>query len=121
MDNTLRPQLVFKERNKFFHSILNEYYKISKIPVLLNTSFNGHGQPIIYDLNQPFEHLEKGTVDYLVLEKQLKNKIKSKDLIILKEILGQCNKYNYTELSSKKDNKIKNKTIKLLSEINEYV
>ena len=71
VDNTLRPQLVFKERNKFFHSILNEYYKISKIPVLLNTSFNGHGQPIIYDLNQPFEHLEKGTVDYLVLEDNL--------------------------------------------------
>ena len=71
VDNTLRPQLVFKERNKFFHSILNEYYKISKIPVLLNTSINGHGQPIIYDLNQPFEHLEKGTVDYLVLEDNL--------------------------------------------------
>ena len=60
-------------------------------------------------------------VDYLALKKQLKNKIKSKDLIVLKEILDQCNKYNYTELSSKKDNKIKNKTIKLLSEINEYV
>ena len=65
--------------------------------------------------------IDSVNVDYLVLEKQLKNKIKSKDLIILKEILGQCNKYNYTELSSKKDNKIKNKTIKLLSEINEYV
>ena len=60
-------------------------------------------------------------VDYLALKKQLKNKIKPKDLIVLKEILDQCNKYNYTELSSKKDNKIKNKTIKLLSEINEYV
>ena len=71
VDNTLRPQLVFKERNKFFHSILNEYYKIKKIPVLLTPSFNGHGQPIIYDLNQPFEHLEKGTVDYLVLEDNL--------------------------------------------------
>ncbi|MEC9455672.1 MAG: BatD family protein [Candidatus Neomarinimicrobiota bacterium] len=60
-------------------------------------------------------------VDYLALKKQLENKIKSKDLVVLKEILDQCNKYNYTELSSKKDNKIKNKTIKLLSEINEYV
>jgi len=71
VDNTLRPQLVFKERNKFFHSILNEYDKISKIPVLLNTSFNGHGEPIIFDLNQPFEHLKKGTVDYLIVEDNL--------------------------------------------------
>ncbi len=60
-------------------------------------------------------------VDYLALKKQLENKIKSKDLVVLKEILDQCNKYNYTELSSKKDNNIKNKTIKLLSRINQYV
>ena len=65
--------------------------------------------------------IDSVNVDYLALKKQLKNKIKSKDLLALKEILDQCNKYNYTELSSKKDNKIKNKTIKLLSRINEYV
>ena len=65
--------------------------------------------------------IDSVNVDYLALKEQLKDKIKSKDLVVLKEILDQCNKYNYTELSSKKDNKIKNKTIKLLSEINEYV
>ena len=65
--------------------------------------------------------IDSVNVDYLALKKQLKDKIKSKDLVMLKEILDQCNKYNYTELSSKKNNKIKNKTIKLLSEINEYV
>ena len=67
VDNTLRPQLVFEERNKFFYDILKNYYEISEIPVLLNTSFNGHGEPIICDLDQPLKHLEKGTVDYLVL------------------------------------------------------
>ena len=65
--------------------------------------------------------IDSVNVDYLALKKQLKDKIKSKDLVMLKEILDQCNKYNYTELSGKKNNKIKNKTIKLLSEINEYV
>lgn len=67
VDNTLRPQLVYKERNKFFYDILNEYFKISKIPTLLNTSFNGHGEPIIFHLDQPLNHLRDGTVDYLVL------------------------------------------------------
>ena len=67
VDNTLRPQLVYKERNKFFYDILNEYFKISKIPALLNTSFNGHGEPIIFHLDQPLNHLRDGTVDYLVL------------------------------------------------------
>ena len=65
--------------------------------------------------------IDSVNVDYLALKKQLRDKIKSKDLVMLKEILDQCNKYNYTELSGKKNNKIKNKTIKLLSEINEYV
>ena len=65
--------------------------------------------------------IDSVNVDYLALKEQLKDKIKSKDLVVLKEILDQCNKYNYTELSGKKNNKIKNKTIKLLSEINEYV
>ncbi|MEC9455468.1 MAG: BatD family protein [Candidatus Neomarinimicrobiota bacterium] len=65
--------------------------------------------------------IDSVNVDYLALKEQLKDKIKSKDLVVLKEILDQCNKYNYTELSSKKDNNIKNKTIKLLSRINQYV
>ena len=78
----------------------------------------------LHVINQFFSDkalIDSVNVDYLALKEQLKDKIKSKDLVVLKEILDQCNKYNYTELSSKKNNKIKNKTIKLLSEINEYV
>lgn len=67
VDKTARPQVVVKENNPKFYEILNEYYKISGIPVLLNTSFNGHGEPIINTPDNAFVHLDIGTIDYLVI------------------------------------------------------
>jgi carbamoyltransferase len=66
-DKTARPQIVVKNKNEKFWDILNEYHKISKIPVLLNTSFNSHNEPIIDNPNQAFDTLEKGIVDKLVI------------------------------------------------------
>ena len=66
-DNTARPQLVTKEKHNFFYNICNAYYKKTGIPVLLNTSFNGHGEPIVDTPAQAFSHLNKGSIDYLVI------------------------------------------------------
>ena len=68
VDNTGRPQLVYKHSNPVFWNVLNEYNKLSGIPVLLNTSFNAHGEPINVYPHQVFGHLESGIVDYLVTE-----------------------------------------------------
>ena len=67
VDNTLRPQLVFKERNKFFHNILNEYDKISKIPVLLNTSFNIAGKPITNTVKDAMTLFRDTELDKLII------------------------------------------------------
>jgi carbamoyltransferase len=66
-DKSARPQIVVKNKNEKFWGILNEYNKISGIPVLLNTSFNSHNEPIIDSPNQAFDTLEKGIVDKLVI------------------------------------------------------
>lgn len=66
-DKTARPQVVVKEKQPKFWEILNEYHKISGIPVLLNTSFNSHNEPIIDSPNQAFHTLEKGIIDKLVI------------------------------------------------------
>jgi len=47
VDNTARVQTVSKENNPEFRKLIEEFFKISKIPVLLNTSFNVKGQPIV--------------------------------------------------------------------------
>ncbi len=66
-DKTARPQIVKKEKNPLFWEILNEYYKISGIPVLLNTSFNTHNEPIIDNPEQAFSKLVDKTLDKLVI------------------------------------------------------
>jgi carbamoyltransferase len=66
-DKTARPQLVRKDKLPKFWEILNEYYKISGIPVLLNTSFNSHNEPIIENPSQAFNSLEKKIIDKLVI------------------------------------------------------
>jgi len=40
VDNTARIQTVNKESNEKFYKVIEEFYKITAIPVLLNTSFN---------------------------------------------------------------------------------
>jgi len=75
VDNTGRPQIVYKHKNPVFWNILNEYNKLSGIPVMLNTSFNGHGEPIINAPDQAFAHLLKGTIDYLIAGNKLYKKV----------------------------------------------
>jgi carbamoyltransferase len=66
-DKSARPQVVVKNKNEKLWDVLNEYSKISGIPVLLNTSFNSHNEPIIDSPKQAFETLNKGIIDKLVI------------------------------------------------------
>lgn len=79
VDKTARPQLVNKETNTLFWEIIESFRQKTGIPALLNTSFNGHGQPIIDSPEQALEHLQKGTVDNLILGRFLVNKKKQQD------------------------------------------
>jgi len=45
VDGTLRPQTVDKELNPRYWKLINEFFKISGIPVVMNTSFNLKGEP----------------------------------------------------------------------------
>ncbi len=47
VDNTCRIQTLTKEDNLNFYNLINEFFKITNIPLLLNTSLNLAGQPII--------------------------------------------------------------------------
>jgi len=71
IDGTARPQIVKQDVHPVFYNILCEYDKWTNIPVLINTSFNGHGEPIIDTPEQAFTHLEKGSIDYLIINDML--------------------------------------------------
>lgn len=66
-DKTARPQIVNNENNPKVWDLLNEFRKISNIPVLLNTSFNSHKEPIIDSPQQAMDSLMNNIIDKLVI------------------------------------------------------
>ena len=67
VDNTARPQIIDKKINLRIYKILNEYKKITNIPVLINTSFNMHEEPIVCSPNDAIRAFIDGNLDYLVI------------------------------------------------------
>ena len=68
IDNTARSQVVFKENNPLYWELINEFKRITGVPVLLNTSFNRHGLPIVHTPEDAINHLVWGCVDALVID-----------------------------------------------------
>ena len=68
VDNTCRPQSVSKDQNPGFYNLINQFYKITGVPAVLNTSFNRHGVATIQTPRQAIEHLLNGCVEILVME-----------------------------------------------------
>ena len=46
-DRTARPQIVFKNDNPSYHSLIKAFEKKTGVGALMNTSFNIHGDPIV--------------------------------------------------------------------------
>lgn len=55
VDNSSRVQTVSKNDNPGFYRLIKEFYKITGCPVLLNTSLNIKGQPIVNNTNDAKE------------------------------------------------------------------
>jgi len=65
VDGTARPQIIRREDNPGFHAILEEYYKLTGIPTLINTSFNMHEEPIVCSPEDAVRAFVQGNLDYL--------------------------------------------------------
>ena len=67
-DHTARVHIVKKEINKDYHDLIDCFYKKTKIGLLLNTSLNLHGKPIVRDSSDCIEVLEKSNIDGIQIE-----------------------------------------------------
>ncbi|MDP3973588.1 MAG: carbamoyltransferase C-terminal domain-containing protein [Candidatus Daviesbacteria bacterium] len=65
VDRTARPQVVTKEANPLYFQLIDEFGKLTGVPVLLNTSFNIKGQPIIEDPQTAIKCFFDTGLDYL--------------------------------------------------------
>ena len=78
VDESCRAQSVSKDLNLNFWKLINEFKKITGIPVLLNTSFNIKGQPIVNSPKDAIDCFRKYKIDYLIMDTFLIKKTKKK-------------------------------------------
>ncbi len=67
IDKTVRPQTVSKKTNPRYWNLINEFYKLTGIPALLNTSFNLAGEPIVCTPQDAISAFFRTNMDYLIL------------------------------------------------------
>jgi carbamoyltransferase len=67
VDGTARVQSVAASDNPLFHQLLHAFGRITGVPVLLNTSFNGRSEPIVETPADALECFLAHSIDYLVL------------------------------------------------------
>lgn len=67
VDNTCRIQTLKKEQNNYYYELIKEFYKITNIPMTLNTSFNLAGNCIVETIENALDTLNNSEINYLYL------------------------------------------------------
>lgn len=70
-DFTIRPQIVTKKYNRDYYEIIEEFYKLTGIGGVLNTSFNLHGEPNVLTPEDSLHTLDNSDLKYLVVGEYL--------------------------------------------------
>ncbi|MCI0723141.1 MAG: carbamoyltransferase [Acidobacteria bacterium] len=68
VDGSARPQTLTREQNQRLYDLLLAFGKITGLPVLLNTSFNAAGEPIVCTPEDALRTFLATRLDYLLLE-----------------------------------------------------
>ena len=66
-DNTCRPQTVDKIYNSKYENLISSFESKTGIGVILNTSFNLHGSPMVYSPEIAIDTFKKSSLDCLAL------------------------------------------------------
>lgn len=76
VDNTCRMQTLTKDNNGIYYDLVKSFEKLTGTPLVINTSFNLGGEPIV---ESPFDAIHtfmRTDMDYLVLENRIIQKVK---------------------------------------------
>ncbi len=67
VDGTSRIQTVTEEQNRNFCRLIKEFDKKTNVPLLLNTSFNLNGEPIVETFEDSLKTFFNSEIDFLYL------------------------------------------------------
>ena len=65
VDNTCRVQTVTREQNKHYYELIYEFYKLTGVPILFNTSFNLAGEPLVETPEDALKTFYNSEIKYL--------------------------------------------------------
>ncbi len=71
VDGTGRLQTISKKQNPLYYDLIKEFGKLSGIPILINTSYNIRGEPIVCIPQDAYRCMMGTGIDYLVIGKFL--------------------------------------------------
>jgi len=81
VDYSARVQTVSKEDNPRYYTLLKTFYKKTGCPVLINTSFNVRGEPIVCTPEEAYRCFMRTNMDYLVMGNYLLDKTAQEPLV----------------------------------------
>jgi len=68
VDYSARLQTVRRETNPFYYDIIDAFYRLTGCPMIVNTSFNVRGEPIVCTPEDAYRCFMRTNMDVLVLE-----------------------------------------------------
>lgn len=71
VDGSARPQIIARGDNPLYHDIITAFERATGLPVLVNTSFNVHEEPIVNTPAECAKALTDGRVDFIVTNRGL--------------------------------------------------
>ena len=76
VDYSARAQTVKREDNPLYYDMINEFYKLTGCPLVINTSFNVRGEPIVASPEDAYKCFMRTNMDYLIMGSFLLDKQK---------------------------------------------
>ena len=67
VDSSARIQTIKREDHSLYYDTINAFYKKTGCPVIINTSFNVRGEPLVCTPQDAFKCFMRTQMDYLVM------------------------------------------------------
>jgi carbamoyltransferase len=80
VDYSARLQTVHEDTNPLYHNVIKAFYELTGCPVIVNTSFNVRGEPIVCSPQDAYTCFMRTEMDYLVMGNHILDKREQKPL-----------------------------------------
>jgi carbamoyltransferase len=74
VDYSARIQTVRRETNPLYYDIIDAFHRLTGCPVIINTSFNVRGEPIVCSPEDAYRCFMRSDMDVLVIENYILDK-----------------------------------------------